>query len=145
MLSRTHTFATLEVSPSTYKEIEDKLRAADYQQAFGDNAIDMHGLALTRAPLTGEALAEHSAMLTELQQHRAALSRIATKLIGLGVFRPVYEGGADAAWLNIEEALNLPNGVFIIEYLERDEMGVVTRTRRPLAEFPEWAPEWARV
>lgn len=50
----THTYALLEVSESTYKEISEKLKAAGYSHAFhteegknGEPAIDMHGIALT--------------------------------------------------------------------------------------------------
>lgn len=42
----THTFATLSVSERTYREIEQKLRAADYHHVFQDGAIDMHGIGL---------------------------------------------------------------------------------------------------
>ena len=45
----THTFSLLEVSHSTYDEIESLLREAGYGHAFIENAIDMHGIALTRA------------------------------------------------------------------------------------------------
>lgn len=44
-----HTFATLDVSPSAYKEIADKLRNAGYSHALGAGGeIDMHGIALTK-------------------------------------------------------------------------------------------------
>jgi hypothetical protein len=43
-----HTYALLDVSWETYKEIRNKLEAAGYQHAFGtDGEIDMHGIALT--------------------------------------------------------------------------------------------------
>jgi hypothetical protein len=42
----TYTFATLEVSADTYGEISAKLRAAGYDHAFVDCAIDMHGIGL---------------------------------------------------------------------------------------------------
>lgn len=47
----TYSYAVLEVSAETYKEIADKLRAAGYD-VFRDNSkypdpvIDMHGVAL---------------------------------------------------------------------------------------------------
>ncbi len=41
-----HTFALLAVSKQTYDEIKAKLEAADYQHAFVDEAIDMHGIGL---------------------------------------------------------------------------------------------------
>jgi hypothetical protein len=44
-----HTFATLEVSASTYDEVERLLREAGYGHAFIDGAIDMHGIGLIRA------------------------------------------------------------------------------------------------
>jgi hypothetical protein len=34
MLTRTHTYAELEISDAAFDEIETKLRAADYQHAF---------------------------------------------------------------------------------------------------------------
>ena len=45
----THTFAELEVSSETFKEIANKLREAEYSHAFVDGAIDMHGIGLTSA------------------------------------------------------------------------------------------------
>lgn len=43
----TYTYALLEVSETTYKEIRDKLRTVGYNHAFGNNGeIDMHGIAL---------------------------------------------------------------------------------------------------
>jgi hypothetical protein len=50
-LRTTHTYVELELSPAAYDEIAGKLKAADYGHAFmDDGAIDMHGLAVTRAP-----------------------------------------------------------------------------------------------
>lgn len=57
-LRQTHTYAELELSAAAYDEIAAKLMAAGYQHCFpvgyehnpGDGAIDMHGLAVTRAP-----------------------------------------------------------------------------------------------
>lgn len=49
----TYTYAVLEVTPSTYAEVEEKLRAAGYDHAIEKGVIDMHGLALQRlAPST---------------------------------------------------------------------------------------------
>lgn len=47
----THTYVTLGVSAQTYKEIRDKLVAADYGHTFlkdmdNDEVIDMRGIAL---------------------------------------------------------------------------------------------------
>lgn len=42
----THTFAKLEVSEKTYKEIKEKLEAAGYHHAFVDGVIDMNGIGL---------------------------------------------------------------------------------------------------
>ena len=44
----THTFAKLEVSKSTYEEIEYKLKEAGYDHAFTEEAIDMNGIGLTK-------------------------------------------------------------------------------------------------
>jgi len=44
----THTYAELVVSASTYDEIAAKLRAAEYDHAFHDGVIDMHGIGLVR-------------------------------------------------------------------------------------------------
>lgn len=50
----THTYAILKVSPATWQEIHDKLRAAGYEDQFheveGRIAIDMHGIALQEQP-----------------------------------------------------------------------------------------------
>lgn len=51
-LTHTRTFATLEVSGAAYDEIAAKLLEADYGHAFIDDAIDMHGIALVREPIT---------------------------------------------------------------------------------------------
>lgn len=49
-IRQTHTYATLEVSHAAYNEVEKLLRAAGYGHAFmPDGAIDMHGIALTKA------------------------------------------------------------------------------------------------
>lgn len=50
----TYTYVTLDVSQSTFDEIEGRLRAAGYTHAFHQDredglTIDMHGLALVRA------------------------------------------------------------------------------------------------
>lgn len=42
----THTYALLEVLPSTWADIRKRLERAGCDHAFHDNAIDMHGLAL---------------------------------------------------------------------------------------------------
>lgn len=48
----TYTFALLEVSDAAFEEIAAKLKEAGYEEAFfaedGDEAIDMHGIALTK-------------------------------------------------------------------------------------------------
>lgn len=46
MRTHTYTYVTLEVSESTYNEISDKLRAAQYDHCFDGETIDMHGIAL---------------------------------------------------------------------------------------------------
>lgn len=50
----TYTFATLPISPAAYTEIATRLRDAGYDHAFteadGQEAIDMHGIALTTLP-----------------------------------------------------------------------------------------------
>lgn len=46
LMRSTHTFATLKVSRGAYNEIAELLRAANYDHAFIDDAIDMHGIAL---------------------------------------------------------------------------------------------------
>lgn len=45
----THTYAELEVSPRAFEEIAAKLRAAGYEHAFENGAIDMHGIGLLAA------------------------------------------------------------------------------------------------
>lgn len=50
-MRQTHTFAVLEVSESTFREVEGKLRAAEYHHAFSDAAIDMTGIRLQVKPL----------------------------------------------------------------------------------------------
>lgn len=50
-LVNAYTYAILDVSPATYREIREKLDAAGYQHAFhrdgGREVIDMHGIALS--------------------------------------------------------------------------------------------------
>lgn len=47
-MRNTYTFAELEVSPAAYDEIKGKLEQAGYGHAFIEDAIDMHGIGLTR-------------------------------------------------------------------------------------------------
>lgn len=44
----THTYVVLDVSSAAWREIHDKLMAADYGHAFHDDVIDMHGIALAQ-------------------------------------------------------------------------------------------------
>lgn len=44
----THTYVTLEVSPTAYDEIAAKLRAAGYGHVRENGEIDLHGLGLVR-------------------------------------------------------------------------------------------------
>jgi hypothetical protein len=45
----THTYALLQISATAYEEIAQRLRAAGYAHAFGDEGeLDMHGIALVR-------------------------------------------------------------------------------------------------
>lgn len=50
--SGTHTYAALEVTPATYREIADKFRDAGYDHAFDPEtgAIDMHGIGIVEDP-----------------------------------------------------------------------------------------------
>lgn len=49
MTRETHTYAVLEVSEASYREIADKLRAAGYDHAFNeDGVVDMHGIGIKR-------------------------------------------------------------------------------------------------
>lgn len=51
-LTHTHTVATLEVSAAVYDEVAGKLKAAEYDHAFGeDGIIDMSGVGLQRGPV----------------------------------------------------------------------------------------------
>ncbi|HEV8702573.1 MAG TPA: hypothetical protein VGV60_14970 [Candidatus Polarisedimenticolia bacterium] len=46
-MTRTHTYALLEISTPAFNEIAQKLMKAGYQQAFqGNTEIDMHGIGL---------------------------------------------------------------------------------------------------
>ncbi len=46
-IRQTHTYAVLELSPSAYSEIREKLAAAGYHHAFNGDVIDMHGIGVT--------------------------------------------------------------------------------------------------
>lgn len=52
-MKTTHTYASLEVSPTTYAEVRAKLLAAGYEHSFHcddkGEAIDMHGIAIAEA------------------------------------------------------------------------------------------------
>ena len=51
---QTHTYVTMEVSPSTYEEIADRMRAAEYDHVFGrDGEIDMAGIAIAKLEVGG--------------------------------------------------------------------------------------------
>lgn len=51
-LKQTHTYVILELSPSAYQEIFDKLKEAGYDHAFhedeGVTVIDMQGIAVAK-------------------------------------------------------------------------------------------------
>jgi len=53
-MRQTRTFAILEISATAFAEIEERLRAAGYQDQFHDGdaglVIDMHGLAVHAIP-----------------------------------------------------------------------------------------------
>ena len=54
-LRQTHTYVILPLSAAAYREIRAKLLAAGYGHAFQDlgtleEVIDMHGIAVQRAP-----------------------------------------------------------------------------------------------
>jgi hypothetical protein len=54
-LRQTHTYVLLPLSPAAYREIRAKLLEAGYGHAFHDvgtfeEVIDMHGIAVQRAP-----------------------------------------------------------------------------------------------
>lgn len=62
----THTYVRLPLSRAAYDEIAAKLRAADYDHAFGgDGEIDMHGLAVVVDTLRN-AIPRHSMTGIEL-------------------------------------------------------------------------------
>lgn len=55
----THTYAILEVSAEAYAEIRALLEAAEYQHAFHDDVVDMHGIAVkARARTENPALTD---------------------------------------------------------------------------------------
>jgi hypothetical protein len=66
-LRTTYTYVELEVSAAAYDEIAGKLRAADYDHAFNDGTIDMHGIGLTRAadPQQADKPCQHCALLKD--------------------------------------------------------------------------------
>jgi hypothetical protein len=55
-MRQTHTYSILSLSAAAYREIRAKLVAAGYQHAFHgepgslEELIDMHGIAVQRAP-----------------------------------------------------------------------------------------------
>jgi hypothetical protein len=61
-MKQTHTFVRLEVTTQTFKEIFDKLNAANYQHAIlkqdGEILIDMDGIALQPENKTEQQLQE---------------------------------------------------------------------------------------
>ncbi len=47
--THTHTYVVMELSARAYAEIEEKMLAAGYEHAFGDDGeIDMDGIAVTK-------------------------------------------------------------------------------------------------
>jgi hypothetical protein len=54
----THTYAVLVVSEATYAEIKARLEAAEYQHAFHDDVIDMHGIAIKAEDKEGQKKSE---------------------------------------------------------------------------------------
>jgi hypothetical protein len=54
MIRQTHTYVTMELSVPAYEEIAEKMRAAEYDHAFGrEGEIDMHGIAVTKLEIAG--------------------------------------------------------------------------------------------
>lgn len=78
-MTHTRTYVILEVSPSAFAEIEQKLRAASYGHAFatdeGRLTIDMHGIALQSEGIL--ALVEHEKV--EREQAQIKRSHMALK------------------------------------------------------------------
>lgn len=73
----TRTFATLEVSDRTFKEISESLRLAGYNHAFtADGKIDMHGIALACTPIIR---CEHGVVDFEYCQECSAAYKAADK------------------------------------------------------------------
>lgn len=66
MTRTTHTYAVLEVSREAFDDIATRLRKAGHHQAFHDDRIDMHGLAITVVPLEADGpLAVHDNVWVE--------------------------------------------------------------------------------
>lgn len=69
----THTFVILDLSPSAFQEISNKLRAAGYDHTFmqedGREVIDMHGIAV--AAETEDEHAKHEEIVTREAVTRA--------------------------------------------------------------------------
>jgi hypothetical protein len=87
-MTHTRTYAILEISPSAFAEIEQKLRAAGYGHAFsrdeGRLTIDMHGIALQREGAIALAEREQAdpqtaALKKALQQAHLLLQTVAIR------------------------------------------------------------------
>jgi hypothetical protein len=54
MIRQTHTYVTMELSAPAYDEIAERMRAAEYDHAFGRGGeIDMHGIAVAKLEIAG--------------------------------------------------------------------------------------------
>jgi hypothetical protein len=149
-LRQTHTFAELEVSPTTYDEIRQKLEDAGYQHAFVDSAIDMHGIGLTRASGTIPPLG--AARLREIEDRIADLDRRLRPHRSAG--RCPMTGGEDCCDTLVVELRTLQEAHTIIAALlarleqfegeARDLIGAGTMLANVafnLAQLPERVPD----
>lgn len=91
----THTFAEMEVSRATFKEISDQLQAAGYHQAFVDGAIDMHGIALV--PMNPPGPTPFRVLVSA-----DAFWQISEILRGAKLHRPLHDGALDMSGIVLE-------------------------------------------
>ena len=98
----THIFATLEISPQAFDEIAKKMKDADYNHAFVDDVIDMHGIGLVRAvpELLGDTPEEgHVEMMNDaaglLNKFFNGDKELADRETGFVLFVFPFEGGEE--------------------------------------------------
>jgi hypothetical protein len=137
----THTFAEMEVSHATFREVSDQLQAAGYTHAFVDGAIDMHGIALVPMAAPGP-------VPLRVLVSADAFWQISDTLRGAKLWRPLIDGALDMSGICLEMARGpLPDAVLNVggpispeqrERIRAEVKALYSGTGQKPATMPLW-------